>query len=62
MGNLPHDEACYKAIAVAIIKAIDGQGQWPDQVEVPVARGARQVDEPWTKRDNEEDFLHGGHF
>ena len=61
MGNLPHNEDCYRNIARQILKQVN-ENEWPAEVAVAVIRGKSEVDEPWTRRKDREDFLHGGHF
>ena len=66
VGNLPHDENCYRDIARQIMgqrqDGDDGEKVWPEEAAVVVIRGKREVEEPWTMRADEDDFLHGGHF
>lgn len=65
VGNLPHDEECYKEMAKQILKQIkdeDGEEVWPTVAQVSVRRGKKEVEEPWTRRKDENDFKNGGYY
>ena len=61
VGKKPHDEDLYRNIAKQIMRQVN-DNEWPAEVVVIVIRGSSEVEEPWTKRNDREDFLHGGHF
>ena len=56
-----HDANYYKGIAKEIMDKITN-GTWPAIVTISITRGGKNVDEPWTQREDRKDFLHGGYF
>ena len=61
VGKKPHDEDLYRDIAKQIMKQVN-DNEWPAEVAVTVIRGSSVEEEPWTKRKDREDFLHGGYY
>ena len=72
VGNLPHDEKCYKAIAKQILDQLtddkDKEGKpkkdekgnpvkkWPEPANVAITRGKKEVDAKWVKCASQEDM------
>ena len=61
VGKKPHDEDLYRDIAKQIMKQVN-DNEWPVEVAVTIIQGSTEQVVPWIKRNDREDFLHGGHF